>query len=230
MNRSIKNVIAASLGTAFALTVYYCCPEILIPINPTVNAPNEYGALVDTTTADSNSIIINVKVVKLGIGFVRECMLLFELSSGETVSLALSTSGDVTLKYELAAEEFEVDEEKTQLWNGFAEHGVSLIKLQQYLRVRHCRGRLCRYNRIERHSGVFVCEVRDHFYPPVIQIAVPFAPLINSEEIVVGNNGKVNNVAPPVRQVVAPLTPPQPPALRIFPAVPQGWVDGSQLT
>ena len=157
---SFSAVIVMCAVTASAVST--CCPDTFIPCNPTVNAPDKLGNLIDTTTADPNSSVINVKVVKLEI-FNRSSMLLFELSSGDTISLSLSMSGNVTLQNELAAETFEVDVENTRLWNGF--EGVSLFTLQQYLLEQYKRGRLCRYNRVDRHSGVFVRQVQEHFCP-----------------------------------------------------------------
>jgi hypothetical protein len=165
MSRS-GHFAAASIGAVLGLctvtgcAILACCPDIFVP---STGAPNMHGKLINTTTADPNSVITHVKVVKLNNG---ECKLLLELSSGRQCSLAISTLGDVKLHdVTLVEETFEVDVENTCLWSGFEERRVSLINLQQYLQEQNKRGRLCRYNRVNRRSGVFALQLLEHFYP-----------------------------------------------------------------
>ena len=251
-NPVVRSVITMSLCATIGIYLGYRvgteCPKVITDtlnsFNPTVNSPNKYGNLIDTTTADPNSSILSVKSIQLRALFVirREHMLVFKLSSGESISLTLLTSGDVTLSdFNLVENDFDDDEISTQNWNGFEHRPLSDLK--QYLQTKNAFVRLCKYNLVLRFSGVFVREVHADFYSPL-------APLINNEDsapllaaITTGNNNKDNVItgdAKPLpsqsqtHQVVPPQyrppSPPLPPLLRIFPGLPQGWIDGSKLT
>lgn len=195
-------VIAAAVLVPIIGTISSSCADEI----PTVN-----GRYVDETD-EQGGTIVRIWQTLSGTGLIRRRTLWLELDSGARVICYLSGGGNVILRNASRLNDelgFDVDVTASEKWLHCARRPFT--DFQNTLYEMNLRGRLTRYNLIDRNCAVFTRELYDNFYVADPHcIANPSMPLQTTAAV-----------------VVPPLPPTVTPALRTFSALPLGWIDGS---